>query len=178
MQPTHRFNDKDIFPVRYFSEEERQQLLDTLEMLGFSVDSQRKRKWPFSLNDTNTYAINIKKKSFEYMGEPFVCAAMVSSGVRFYSVKEFCRMAELGFRVHPRFPVFHVPHDGERMPEELMSSVCIPNILCNNISKAFLIMLIKDLVDLIKVVVFMVNEVADNLVCIVCEVERKTGLVQ
>ncbi len=126
MKSKHRFDGKGSYPVRYFSEEERQQLLDTLEMLGFSVDSQRQRKRPFSPNDTNTYAVNIKDRYFDYMGEPFVCAAMVSSGVRFYSVKEFCRMAELGFRVYPRFLVFHVPHDGERMPEELMTSVCIP----------------------------------------------------
>ena len=25
-----------------------------------------------------------------------------------------------------RFPVFHVPHDGDAFPEELMESVCIP----------------------------------------------------
>ena len=27
----------------------------------------------------------------------------------------------------PRFPVFHVPHDGWKFPEELMNSVCVPD---------------------------------------------------
>ncbi len=124
MEVRHSYKDGESFPVRYFSEEERKQLLDTLEGLGFSIEDRRQRR-PF-FRDTNTYAINIKKMYFDYLGQPSICAAMVSSGVRFYSVKEFCRMAELGFRVVPRFPVFHVPHDGERMPEELMPSVCIP----------------------------------------------------
>ena len=98
MKARHTFKNGGSLPVRYFSEEERQQLLDTLEMLGFSIEIQRRQTRPFSLHDTNTYAINIKEKYFDYLGEPFVCAAMVSSGVRFYSVEEFCRMAERRFR--------------------------------------------------------------------------------
>ena len=28
--------------------------------------------------------------------------------------------------MHPRYPIFHIPHDGRLFPEELMASVCIP----------------------------------------------------
>ena len=122
----HSFGSGESLPVRYFSEEQRLRLLDTLERTGIYVGDQARRKRDFSPTDTNTYAVNIKNGYFDYLGEPWLCAAMVSSGVRFYTVAEFCRMAEFGFSVFPRFPIFHVPHDGEGMPQELMASVCIP----------------------------------------------------
>lgn len=43
--------------------------------------------------------------------EPFIGAAMVSNGVRFYTAQEFFRIAELDFRTVPRFPLFLVSDD-------------------------------------------------------------------
>ena len=51
---------------------------------------------------------------------------MCSSGVRFYPVQEFSRLAELNFGYVPCFPLFHVPHDGNEFPEELMKAVTVP----------------------------------------------------
>ena len=50
------------------------------------------------------------KNSFREHRQPAVCS----------------RPAEAAREPVPRFPVFHVPHDGGEFPEELMRSVCIP----------------------------------------------------
>ena len=112
--------------VRYQSALERGKLLDTVASLGIPVKYLNYSSLRYSDRDTNLFRVDIRKKELDYIAEPFAGAAMASSGVRFYSVEEFCRIAELDFRIVPRFPFFHVPHDGKVFPAELMESVCIP----------------------------------------------------
>ena len=112
--------------VHYESAFERVRLLDTVSALGIPVNYPNYSGIKFSEQDTNLFRIDIKNKKLDYIAQPFIGATMASSGVRFYSVGEFCRIAELGFEIVPRFPVFHVPHDGWKFPEELMESLCVP----------------------------------------------------
>ncbi len=120
------FREEGVFAVRFTCDTDRDQVLDTVEGLGIRVNKDRwkgKHCWP---QDTNTFVIDLNQKLFIYQGEPHICAAMASSGVRFYTVAEFCRLAELGFPRKTYAPVFHVPHDGAKFPQELMASVCVP----------------------------------------------------
>ena len=121
------FQDEGVFAVRYTSGTELRMLLKTAEDLGLPVCESYYNKRPLS-RDTNVFAIDLKQRLFEYLGEPHICAAMASSGVRFWSVEEFCRLAELGFPHKTRTPVFHVPHDGAEFPPELMASICVPQV--------------------------------------------------
>ena len=124
--------DKDSFKqtgwldVRYQSAMERVKLLDTVASLGIPVNYPNYSSLRYSPQDTNLFRVDIKNNKLDYIGQPSIAGAMASSGVRFYSVEEFCRIAELDFQVAPRFPFFHVPHDGRVFPPELMESVCIP----------------------------------------------------
>ena len=120
------FRSKVVYAVRFFARAEKNQLLDTVGTLGICVPEKYRQdafSWP---GDTCAFAVDLPHKRIEYLGQPFICAAMASSGVRFYSVPEFCRLAELGFPRKTRTPVFHVPHDGTEFPPELMASVRVP----------------------------------------------------
>ena len=113
--------------VRFETPEERTEIIRILEeQRGFRIDEKLKRMSDIPSWDNRTFDLNLKWKSCTYCVQPFIGAAMMSSGVRFYSAQEFFRIAELGFRNVPRFPVFHVPHNGRKFPEELMESVCVP----------------------------------------------------
>ena len=113
--------------VRYETPEERREILRILEeQRGFRIDGEQKKVTRIHPMSSRTFDINLKWKTIEYGVQPFIGAAMMSSGVRFYSAREFFRIAELGFKVVPRYPVFHVPHDGWRFPPELLPSVCVP----------------------------------------------------
>ncbi len=120
------FRENGRILVRYFSPEERRKVLELAESIGIPIGDLNKAEYPFKPTDTNTFDINIKEKTLHYIGQPSIGAAMCSSGVRFYSVAEFCRLAELDFKVMPRFLLWHVPHDGWKFPVKLLSSVCIP----------------------------------------------------
>ncbi len=120
------FRKNGILRVQFFSAEERKKLLDTVESFGISVGDLNQKNYTFSPTGTNTFEINIKEKSLHYIGQPSIGAAMCSSGIRFYSFAEFCRIAELDFKVMPRFLLWHIPHDGWKFPVKLLSSVCIP----------------------------------------------------
>ncbi len=121
------FKKAGVFAVRFFCDEDKDRLLNAVEALGIPVRDSFRRKgkfvWP---RTTCTFAVDLTQQRLEYLGEAFLCAAMASGGVRFYSVPEFCRLAELGFPAHTYCPVFHVPHDGKEFPTNLMSSVCVP----------------------------------------------------
>ena len=123
--------DKDSFKqtgwldVRYQSAMERVKLRNTVEALGIPVEYPNYASLKYSSQDTNLFRVDIKHKTLNYIGQPSIGAAMASSGVRFYSVEEFCRLAELNFQVVPKFPVFHIPHDGWKFPEELMTSISV-----------------------------------------------------
>ncbi len=119
------FRERGILRVRVVTEEDHVHLYSLLEDLGYP----KVLEWyggKFYRNATNVYEINIFRKEARSVPSVTACAAMASSGVRFYSVGEFDRLAKQGFKIVPRFPVFHIPHDGWRFPEELMESVCIP----------------------------------------------------
>ncbi len=112
--------------VRYETTEERREILRILEeQRGFRIDKEQKKVTKIHPMSTRTFDINLKFKTIEYSIQPFIGAAMMSSGVRFYSAQEFFRIVELGFKVVPRYPVFHVPHDGWQFPFELLPSVCV-----------------------------------------------------
>jgi len=59
---------------------------------------------------------------------PRISGSTASGGVRLYTVPELEKIAESGFRRVPRWPVFHIPHDGQLFPAELMADVCIPEM--------------------------------------------------
>lgn len=123
----NNFRKNGKMRVRYETPEERREILRILEeQRGFRIDEKQKQVTKIHPMSTRTFDIDLKLKTIEYGIQPFIGAAMMSSGVRFYSAREFFRIAELGFRVVPRFPVFHVPHAGCRFPSELLPSVCVP----------------------------------------------------
>ena len=120
------YSSKSVYVVRFFDCTEKNQLLNTVETFGIGVP-EKYRQGDYSLpGDTCTFAVDLRHRRIEYLAQPFICAAMASSGVRFYSVREFCRLAERGFPRNTRTPVFHVPHDGSEFPPELMASICVP----------------------------------------------------
>ena len=122
----NNFKKNGNMRVRYETPEERREILRILEeQRGFHIDEEQKKVTEIHPASTRTFDINLKFKTIEYGIQPFAGAAMMSSGVRFYSAQEFFRIAELGFKVVPRYPVFHVPHDGRRFPFEMLPSVCV-----------------------------------------------------
>ena len=120
------FKQTGWLDVRYESASERVKLLDTVSKLGIPVNYPNYSSIKYSAQDTNLFRVDIKRKTLDYIGQPTIAGAMASSGIRFYSVDEFCRIAELGFQVVPRFLFFHIPHDGKQFPTELLESICIP----------------------------------------------------
>ena len=123
----NNFKKNGNMRVRFETPEERKEIIRILEeQRGFRIDEELKQREGISPWDNRTFDLNLKFRTYEYGLRPFIGAAMMSSGIRFYSAQEFFRIAELGFRVVPRFPVFHVPHNGWEFPEELMKPVCVP----------------------------------------------------
>ena len=123
-----QFGNDNLLLVRFGDLEERTRALTILKGVGIKVedwmmDPDSYRPWP---ETTHVLDVSWHRKEIVYCPPPFVCAAMASHGCRFYSVGELERMAELGFRNEPRYPIFHIPHDGRYCPEELMASVCVP----------------------------------------------------
>ena len=126
----NNFKENGRMRVRYETSEERRKILRILEeQYGFRIAKEQKEIAQIDPLSTRSFDINLKNRTMHYEIRPMIGAAMMSSGVRFYSAQEFFRVAELGFKVVPRFPVFHIPHDGWEFPEELMESVCISHDL-------------------------------------------------
>ena len=126
MEDRNNFRKYGDIRVRYETPEERNRAVEILEARGFEIPAELKDPGTFNEGGTHLLDINIRWRKLGSRLPVFVCAAMGSSGVRFYSVQELERIAELGFKVVPRFPVFHVPHDGWKFPEDLTESVCVP----------------------------------------------------
>lgn len=118
------FRKRGILRVRVMSEEERERMYSLLRKLGFQDIPENVGQ--FYPRATNVHEIDIFSKTVRGVPSITACAGMASTGVRFYSVGELERLAALEFRTVPRFPIFHIPHDGWRFPEELVESVCIP----------------------------------------------------
>ena len=123
--------EKELFHTINVHFEDFQELQKAFKIMsdnGVTIPKDLRRMtccapWP---QITHLLHIQLERKQFLYCPPPFICSAMVSRGDRIYTVPEFERIAELGFQKVPRFPVFHVPHDGRRFPNELMADVCIP----------------------------------------------------
>ena len=123
-----QFGNFDTVNIHFDHMGDRDRALRLLYDLGLHLSDHDPehvpyREWP---NSTHMIHADFNDREILYCPRPFICAAMCSGGVRFYSVGEFERIAELGFRKIPRYPVFHIPHDGEAMPYELLTDVCIP----------------------------------------------------
>ena len=123
----NNFKKNGQMAVRFETAAERREIIRILEeQRGFHIEDELKQSDQIHPYDTRTFLINLKYRTYTYWIQPFIGAAMGSSGVRFYSAREFFRIAELGFRAVPRFPVFHIPHTGDRFPFEMLPSVCVP----------------------------------------------------
>ena len=124
MENNFRKNGRMV--IRFETVEERAEIIRILEkQRGFQIDDKLKQSAEIHPYDTRTFVVDLKFKTYEYGIRPFIGAAMMSSGLRAYSAQEFLRIAELGFKVVPRFPIFHIPHTGTRFPFELLPSVCV-----------------------------------------------------
>lgn len=120
----NNFKKNGRMVVRFETQEERAKIIKILEeQRGFLIDDKLKKSTTIHQYDTRTFVIDLKFKTYTYWIQPFIGAAMMSSGIRAYSAQEFFRIAELGFRTVPRFPVFHVPHTGNRIPFEMLPSI-------------------------------------------------------
>ena len=123
----NNFKKNGRMVIRFETVEERREIIRILEeQRGFHIEESLKKSGEIGPLDTRTFVADLKWKKYDYSIRPFIGAAMMGSGIRAYSAREFFRIAELGFRVVPRFPVFHIPHAGWQFPPELAASVCVP----------------------------------------------------
>lgn len=122
----NNFRKNGNMRIRFETPEERTGIIRILEERGFRIDEKLKQMTDIPPWDNRTFDVNLKRKEYTYGVPSFIGAAMMSSGIRFWSAQEFFRIAGLGFKTVPRFPVFHVPHNGRDFPRELMESVCVP----------------------------------------------------
>ena len=128
MADRNNFKKNGRMVIRFETPEERREIIRILEeQRGFRIEDRLKELTEISPYDTRTFVADLRFKTLEYSIRPFIGAAMMSGGIRAYSAQEFFRIAELGFRVVPRYPVFHIPHAGWKFPLELMTSVCVPD---------------------------------------------------
>ncbi len=123
----NNFRENGRMMIRFETPEERREIIRILEETrGFRISDRVKKLSGIGPYDTRTFVADLRHRTCEYSIRPFIGAAMLSGGIRAYSAQEFFRVAELGFRTVPRFPVFHIPHAGWKFPLELMTSVCVP----------------------------------------------------
>ena len=125
MKDRNDFRKYGDIRVMYESVQERIRAGEILEERGFDVPAELKDPAVPTVSATNLLDINIRWKKLDYQVPAFICGCMGSSGVRLYSVPELERIAELKYRVVPRFPVFHVPHDGS-LHRSRIQMFCIP----------------------------------------------------
>ena len=118
----------NLLRVHFENAEEYIRALNVLEHVGVQVTEGMRLNAPYAAGTCAAHLMeaHLMAGTVSIGLPPFICAAMVTSGVRLYSVAELERLAACSFRKVPRFPVFHVPHDGSAFPTELMSSVCVP----------------------------------------------------
>lgn len=85
------FKEQGVYAVHV--KESMELFLSTLEQLGIDASKYKDREyvWP---RMTCLFGVDVNRKKVEYIPQPSICAAMVSSGVRMWSVDEF--MKEVG----------------------------------------------------------------------------------
>lgn len=121
------FRENGYIRVRTETQEETAEIVRILEEkqgIGIRGGTEQGKNYPVWYS--RTIEIDMKRRTFFRGVCPFIGAAMLSSGIRFYSAQEFFRLAACDFSFVPRFPVFHVPHDGRCFPAELTESVYVP----------------------------------------------------
>ena len=119
-------NRSGQYTVRWYSAEEKEKLLCALDRMGFNVSgAERLPEYQYTEHAPNSYTVEFGGTRSFWPVQPFIGAAMISCGARIYMVDEFIRLMDLDVDHHPRFPVFHVPHDGHEFPRELMESVWV-----------------------------------------------------
>ncbi len=114
--------------IHFDTTREEQRAFEIIESVGIQIPARIRsgdcfREWP---QTTHLMHVQFNNERLDYCPQSFICAAMVSSGARLVTLPELERIAELDFRVEPRFPVFHIPHDGQAFPYPLMTEVCVP----------------------------------------------------
>ena len=112
--------------IRFDTPEERSEIIRILEdRYGFRMNGNpEKQQSEIPRYGAGAFRLNPGLRTYA-----LISAARASGSVRFFSAQEFSPIAGPDFRVAPRFPVFHVPHNGREFPEELMESVCVPREL-------------------------------------------------
>lgn len=119
-----RKDGRGQYTVRWYSAEEREKLLCALERMEFNLTGIRRYpNYKYVKDAPNSYTIQLPGSLYPL--RPLIGAAMVSSGGRIYMVDEFIKLMDMDDDIHPRFPVFHIPHDGHKFPDELMRGLCI-----------------------------------------------------
>ena len=77
---------KGVYTVHV--KEKQDSFFKTVEMMGIDTGRYKNRKftWP---EMTCLFIVDTKSKLLEYCGQPSICAAIVGSGVRVWSVDDF-----------------------------------------------------------------------------------------
>ncbi len=77
---------KGVYTVHV--KEQQDSFFKTVEKLGIDTSRYRNRKftWP---EMTCLFIVDTKSKLLEYISQPSICAAIVSSGVRVWPVEDF-----------------------------------------------------------------------------------------
>ena len=85
------FKEQGVYAVHV--KEGMDRFLSVLKQLGIDAGKAQDRVyiWP---RMTCVFGVDVNRKKVEYIPQPSICAAMVSSGVRMWSVDEF--MKEVG----------------------------------------------------------------------------------
>lgn len=82
------FKEQGVYAVHVTEDMDR--FLSVLEELGIDAGKIQGRAyvWP---RMTCVFGVDVNRKKVEYVPQPSICAAMVSSGVRMWSVDEFTK---------------------------------------------------------------------------------------
>ena len=90
----NNFKTNGNMRVRFETPEERREIIRILEeQRGFHFSDKLKQETDIHPYDTRTFILDLKFKTYIYWIEPFIGAAMMSSGCRFYYAQEFFRVA-------------------------------------------------------------------------------------
>ena len=80
----NNFRKNGNMRIRLETPEERTEIIRILEeQCGFRINGELKRRANIPPWDNRTFDINLKSREYLYCVQPFIGAAMISSGVRF-----------------------------------------------------------------------------------------------
>ena len=83
---------KGVYTVHVIDKQDL--FFETVEKLGIDTGRYRGNKytWP---DMTCLFAVDTKKKVLQYIGQPSICAAIVSSGIKISTVDDFVKKAAI-----------------------------------------------------------------------------------